>query len=379
MVPTETIQSPLSIQRRIPLPITSRLEWLGLVGVTVTPDGSKVYVTNLPSNDLGNISAIDTQTKQVIATVPVGLDPWGLAVTPDGSKVYVAVGNSNIVAVFNTTTNSVATDIPVGKGPQGVAVSPDGSKVFVSNFVSGTVSVISTVTNTVVATIDVGNTPEGVAISPDGAKAYITNFGFGPSVASYLSIIDTATNQITATISPIGGGEGGGVGDSPFGVVVSPDGSKVYVTNFGCCAPPPGQPGTVSVVSTATNTVVDTITVGFAPLGISITPDGRRVYVANDIAYPHVPNAGTVSVIDTSTDKVIDTITGVGEGPIAFGIFIPQGQPLRFAGRPGAPNCIGVSTAALAKQYHGIYSAVGPLGFTDLMSLQNAIARYCGA
>ena len=38
-----------------------------------------------------------------------------------------------------------------------------------------TVSVINTATNTVSATITVGNNPDGVSVSPDGSKVYVTN------------------------------------------------------------------------------------------------------------------------------------------------------------------------------------------------------------
>jgi YVTN family beta-propeller protein len=47
-----------------------------------------------------------------------------------------------------------------------------------------------------------------------------------------------------------------------------------YVANSG--------DGTVSVIDTATNTVVGTpIPAGREPFGIAVTPDGRRAYVAN--------------------------------------------------------------------------------------------------
>ena len=101
-----------------------------------------------------------------------------------------------------------------------------------------------------------------------------------------VSVIDTATNTVTATIP---------VGHEPFGVAVHPDGSTVYVTNSG--------DGTISVIDTATNTVITTITVGGDILyGIAATPDGSTLYVAN--AY------GSIAVIDTATNKVIDTILG---------------------------------------------------------------------
>src|SRR5262244_2845507 len=54
-----------------------------------------------------------------------------------------------------------------------------------------------------------------------------------------------------------------------------------YVTN--------SASNTVSVIDTATNTVVATVPVGSVPLGVAITPDGTRAYVAN-------PGSGTVSV-----------------------------------------------------------------------------------
>ncbi len=61
-------------------------------------------------------------------------------------------------------------------------------------------------------------------------------------------MINTATNTVTATV---------GVGTNPFGVSVSPDGSKVYVANFGSTS--------VSVINTATNIVTATVTVGSRP------------------------------------------------------------------------------------------------------------------
>ena len=38
---------------------------------------------------------------------------------------------------------------------------------------------------------------------------------------------------------------------------------------------------TVSVINTATDTVSATITVGTEPFGVSVSPDGSKVYVAN--------------------------------------------------------------------------------------------------
>jgi YVTN family beta-propeller protein len=89
-------------------------------------------------------------------------------------------------------------------------------------------------------------------------------------------------------------------------VAVNPDGSKVYVTNE--------VSSNVSVISSATNTVISTIPVGTGPIGLAVMPDGSKVYVANR-------GAGSVSVINTATNTVTATVA-VGANPTAFGVFI---------------------------------------------------------
>ena len=51
------------------------------------------------------------------------------------------------------------------------------------------------------------------------------------------------------------------------------------------------QDGTVSVIDTTTNTVIDTITVEAFPTGIAYDPVNHRMYVANN-------DSNTVSVIN---------------------------------------------------------------------------------
>jgi YVTN family beta-propeller protein len=146
----------------------------------------------------------------------------------------------------------------------------------------------------VVATIPVGSTPQSVAVTPNGDYVYTANFG-----AATVSVISTATDTVTATIP---------VETGPFGVAVTPNGNYVYVANSGS--------GTVSVISTATNRVTATITGLSEPLGVAVTPNGAYAYVTND-------GSGTVSVISTATNKVTATIT-VGSAPYDVAI---------------APNC----------------------------------------
>ncbi len=54
------------------------------------------------------------------------------------------------------------------------------------------------------------------------------------------------------------------VGAGPRSVAITPDGAFAYVTNF--------NSNDVSVIATASNTVVATVPVGTLPTGVAITP-----------------------------------------------------------------------------------------------------------
>ena len=61
--------------------------------------------------------------------------------------------------------------------PKWVAITPDGKHAYVANNSSSNVSVIDTVSNTVVATVAVGNGPFGVGIMPPPAGVPFLAFG----------------------------------------------------------------------------------------------------------------------------------------------------------------------------------------------------------
>ncbi len=112
--------------------------------------------------------------------------------------------------------------------------------------------------------------------------AYVGNFNL-----NNVSVIDTATNSIVTTIP---------VGTKPTQILASPDGSRVYVANT--------TPNfVVSVIDTATNTVVATIPTPGAGFFMAMPADGTRIYV-NDFLFP----SSGVSVIDTATNTVVASI-----------------------------------------------------------------------
>jgi YVTN family beta-propeller protein len=254
------------------------------MGMAVTP--TKTYVANQASN---SVSVIDRANPTAApTTINVVASPRAIAVSSDGTRAYVA-GNGG-VSVINTATNQrIATVATTAGDSYGIAVGPSVNgqhRVYVTNAANNTVRVINanTTTNTYTAgaSVTVGTTPRGIAVSPDGNRVYVSNWG-----AKSVSVLNTSTATPTLVGSPIT------VGTNPFGVVVSSDGTRVYVSNNGSAS--------VSVLNpTAATPLVTTIAVDPQPFGMAISPDGSIVYAAN--------GRDTVSMINTKTNTVYSTL-----------------------------------------------------------------------
>ncbi|MBI1815106.1 MAG: beta-propeller fold lactonase family protein [Deltaproteobacteria bacterium] len=107
-----------------------------------------------------------------------------------------------------------------------------------------------------------------------GRFAYITNYG-GDSV----TVIDTATNTIVTDVT---------VGRAPFRVATTPDGRFALVTR--------PLDDLVTIIATLNNSVVANVRV-FRPSGIGISPDGATAYVSESIF-------GTVAAINVQAGIV---------------------------------------------------------------------------
>jgi YVTN family beta-propeller protein len=56
-----------------------------------------------------------------------------------------------------------------------VSIADAAPFAYITNSIDNTVSVIDTATNIVAATVNVGPNPHGVAVTPDGKKVYVAN------------------------------------------------------------------------------------------------------------------------------------------------------------------------------------------------------------
>ncbi|MDF2432967.1 MAG: hypothetical protein JWP44_2598 [Mucilaginibacter sp.] len=269
------------------------------------------------------------------------------------SAAYAPVGNENgnVVLTSGAATQNVAVTATINALPtvnsvpnQTVAT---GAATTPVNF-TGTSGTFNWVNNTPsiglpasgsgniasFTAVNTGTSPvtATVTVTPvPSALAFITNFN-GNSV----SVVNTATNSIISKIT---------VGTNPFGVAVSPDGSLVYITNQGG--------GSVSVVSATADALITTIPVGDYPSGIVVSPDGKTVYVANG-------GSNTLSVINTATNMVTATISGVFE---AGGVTVsPDGSTVYVADE--GSNDVAVINTATNKIVANITVGTYPIGIT---------------
>lgn len=135
-----------------------------------------------------------------------------------------------------------------------------------------------------------------------------------------VTVVDTATNTVLTTI-PLG------IGDSQVrNIAITPDGLKAYVTN--------GDFDSVTVIDTTTNTIMSNILLplGSGPRAVAITPDGSLAYVAN--------NGDSITIIDTTTDAIVNTILmPIGSFPISIAI-TPDGTRAYVANFVGSVSII---------------------------------------
>ncbi len=269
--------------------------------VAFSPAGDKVYVTNGLSD---YVSVIDTKTRKVVDTMYVGPNSVAACISPDGNTLYV--GYAHGIVVINTATGKQVTKI-IDQSLLQIIISPDGQTIYAANYITDEVEVISTTTNTIVRRIGVGFNPGDLVLSPDGKTLYVTAMG---NVRGIVAVVDLATSSLVSSIP---------LGARPDGITITPDGKKLYVTEE--------DSNKVAVINTATNQIVKTIAVGTYPIGVSLTGDGSEVYITN-------ANSNDVSIINTATDQVVKTIPNISL-PYEIGNFIAptpncESQPLKF-------------------------------------------------
>lgn len=311
-------------------------------GSAVTPDSRFVYIANNNNNSVPNgdaINVIEVATQRLFTTIHDASfnEPYTVTINAAGTIAYVTNSNGTTVTRIDITTNTVIGTITGFDGPSGFAILPNGTRAYVNNYggPSGvgsgngnTVRVVDLTTNAIIGPPIVLSTtvpaaPAALAVTPNGQYVYVINYVDGNIGTGTISVIRTSDNTVVNTISNIGL-------SGPFAIAITPDGNFAYIANFGSNNFSPfGK--TVSVINLNTNTLFATITIGVQPSGLAITPDGKYVYVSNyytlylGAGFTNLTAfQGTVNVIRTCDNQVMPTTLIVGSSPANI-VITPNG------------------------------------------------------
>ena len=133
--------------------------------------GSEVVVdpkTGIGSS--GTVSVVDLESREVTKEISVGLLPCNMTLSADGSRLYVANANSDIVSVIDTEDDELlktidtkpVPDLPFGSAPNALVLDPSGKSLFVANGGNNLLAVIDLETDKVTGLIPTGWYPGAV-------------------------------------------------------------------------------------------------------------------------------------------------------------------------------------------------------------------------
>jgi YVTN family beta-propeller protein len=388
--------------------------YLSPIEMALSPDGRLLYVVCQASDEL---RVVDIQSGKVVGAVPVGHVPRGIVLSPDGRQIYVTNSWSDTVSVIDVATLRTVRTLPTGFEPTGIVSDRSGETLYVANRLSSDISVIDVSTGQEIKRLLAGRGASYLALSADGKFVYSTHIypnagAFRTPPNSEITVIDTARQTVVdrkrlhnvagvfhvalsadgklgvaaqlrpKNLIPLAHVEHGWVfGDSltlfgddvggrtvqvpideldryyalPWGVAITPDKSKIFVTTAGSenvtvvdvrellsyvrnsarTRRPSSVSNLANDLSASANYVTARIPVGRNPRGALLSPDGKRLYVANRLD-------DNVSVIDTSSEKVVSTIDLGGPKTVNA---LRRGEQMfftadyAFQGQFGCANC----------------------------------------
>ena len=185
-------------------------------GMKMDPFRQRLYLDD-PSGE--SVVVFDTSSNTVVADIVVGRGPNGMDVSADGSELYVAVTVANRLAVVDLDTLTLRASMNISGSPTDVVAGRLGRAYVVS---STQLSVVDTGSLSVVNRVVLSVWDHTECITPDKDVLYVVNQGETPAEGFKYSVVsDNVTLLSEAPWS--------GIGDNVNNMLVSPDGSRLYI------------------------------------------------------------------------------------------------------------------------------------------------------
>jgi YVTN family beta-propeller protein len=195
-------------------------------------------------------------------------------------KLYVANQGSDEVSVIDLDALVVFRIVKVGPGPNlgnahNIWADAPTRRWYVTLIQAGIVEQYDAATDEMIARVRVGGAPANGVMSPDGSRLYVTDFQRLGSRIGAVRVIDAATMTVVDSIA---------VGGQPHGIALSPDGTRLYTTNY--------YTDDISVVDLTQSEPVEVARIPIAddvdplspekyqPNEVIVSPDGGTLYVA---------------------------------------------------------------------------------------------------
>jgi YVTN family beta-propeller protein len=198
------------------------------------------------------------------------------------SRILIAVC---LLAVCGIIAPAPAPAADAWLGPVAVAASKDGKRLFVANADAKQIALVDAAAGKVTGSIAMPAKPTGMVLSPDGKKLYVTC----AAPKSTVEVLDAASGKKVASIP---------TGHTAVGPAIAPDGKMLYVCNRFNNA--------VVVIDLATGKETARIATIREPISAAVTPDGKTLFVANHLPGDRADTydiAAAVTVIDTAGKK----------------------------------------------------------------------------
>ena len=261
----------------------------GASSMAITPDGKTIAVAN---GDDATLTLVDTASRTAAAPLAVGGDPTRVRISDDGLTAWVTcLLSKTLLPVALQAPHTVAAGLPIVGSPVDVRLDSRGGAWVLNPVSSGNVASLDVHSNKLGGGVGTGVAPN-LLLAPDGRSGWVVN-----SLSDSVQRLDVAKGSMGTPLA---------VAKAPDGDVLTPGGGDLLVISRG-----DGHlPGTLSVISTATEQVVATFPVGVNPSDLAVSSDGLTVYVVN-------AGSDTVTPIDLGSRAVLATIAvGKGAGQI---------------------------------------------------------------